>query len=268
MNEKINSFSEASGRRIALPLKPSQSSGGSDGRGPDVHRPGAALVRRHAARRGLAVRAGHPADGRRGRRGGGDHRSRRLERRSAELPERLRTRDWPSVVQVMLALDQRLGRAGGLEDRRGERGDPPRGGVPPVPRPGSSTGTPSSPTGRCCRPGCSSTTGTVSASSPSSCRWTTRPAPRPTPRRTPGRASMRCSPRWNSATPCSPTGTGPAGTSDRPWITAEGPPSSREPGSVTGRPPTSAGPGWTCTSTATTSNPARPGPRWATQSPA
>jgi hypothetical protein len=36
----------------------------------------------------------------------------RLERRSAQLPERLQTRDWPSVVQVMLALDQRLGRAG------------------------------------------------------------------------------------------------------------------------------------------------------------
>ena len=52
----------------------------------------------------------------------------RLERRSAELPERLRTRDWPSVEQVMLALDQRLGWAWrGLEDRRGQRGDPPRG---------------------------------------------------------------------------------------------------------------------------------------------
>ena len=37
----------------------------------------------------------------------------RLERRAAQLPERLRTRDWPSVVQVMLALDQRPGRPGG-----------------------------------------------------------------------------------------------------------------------------------------------------------
>jgi hypothetical protein len=36
----------------------------------------------------------------------------RLERRAAQLPERLRTRDWPSVMQVMLALDHRLGRAG------------------------------------------------------------------------------------------------------------------------------------------------------------
>jgi 2-keto-4-pentenoate hydratase len=34
----------------------------------------------------------------------------RLARRAAELPERLRTRDWASVVKVILALDQRLGR--------------------------------------------------------------------------------------------------------------------------------------------------------------
>ena len=36
----------------------------------------------------------------------------RLERRAAQLPERLRTRHWPSVLRVMLALDQRRGRAG------------------------------------------------------------------------------------------------------------------------------------------------------------
>ena len=36
----------------------------------------------------------------------------RLERRAAQLPERLRTRHWPSVLHVMLALDQRRGRAG------------------------------------------------------------------------------------------------------------------------------------------------------------
>jgi 2-oxo-hept-3-ene-1,7-dioate hydratase len=34
----------------------------------------------------------------------------RVQRRAAELPERLRTRDWPSVIKVILALDERLGR--------------------------------------------------------------------------------------------------------------------------------------------------------------
>lgn len=33
----------------------------------------------------------------------------RCERRSEELPERLRTRDWGSVVKVIVALDERLG---------------------------------------------------------------------------------------------------------------------------------------------------------------
>lgn len=33
----------------------------------------------------------------------------RLERRAAELPQRLRTRDWESVVKVILALDERRG---------------------------------------------------------------------------------------------------------------------------------------------------------------
>lgn len=42
---------------------------------------------------------------------GGD-RAGRLERRAAQLPERLQTRDWPSAAQVTLALGQRLGRAG------------------------------------------------------------------------------------------------------------------------------------------------------------
>jgi len=36
----------------------------------------------------------------------------RLERHLVELPERLRTRDWPSVVRVILALDERLGLEG------------------------------------------------------------------------------------------------------------------------------------------------------------
>ncbi len=36
----------------------------------------------------------------------------RLERRSAEIPEGLRTRSWTSVGQVVLALEQRLGWAG------------------------------------------------------------------------------------------------------------------------------------------------------------
>jgi 2-keto-4-pentenoate hydratase len=36
----------------------------------------------------------------------------RRQRRGAELPERLRTRDWPSVVKVILALDERPARAG------------------------------------------------------------------------------------------------------------------------------------------------------------
>jgi 2-keto-4-pentenoate hydratase len=36
----------------------------------------------------------------------------RLDRRTLDLPERLRTRDWPSVMRVMLALDHRLGWTG------------------------------------------------------------------------------------------------------------------------------------------------------------
>jgi 2-keto-4-pentenoate hydratase len=36
----------------------------------------------------------------------------RIERRSRELPEGLRTRDWRSVEQVIIALDRRLGREG------------------------------------------------------------------------------------------------------------------------------------------------------------
>jgi 2-keto-4-pentenoate hydratase len=36
----------------------------------------------------------------------------RQERRAAELPERLRTRDWPSVLTVLLALDERRGLTG------------------------------------------------------------------------------------------------------------------------------------------------------------
>jgi 2-oxo-3-hexenedioate decarboxylase/2-keto-4-pentenoate hydratase len=35
----------------------------------------------------------------------------REQRKGAELPARLMTRDWPSVVQVVLRLDERLGRA-------------------------------------------------------------------------------------------------------------------------------------------------------------
>ncbi len=37
----------------------------------------------------------------------------RLERRAAVLPDRLQTRDWESVVRVVLALDDRLGWPGG-----------------------------------------------------------------------------------------------------------------------------------------------------------
>ena len=36
----------------------------------------------------------------------------RTERRAVELPERLRTRDWASVLRVVLALDVRRGRRG------------------------------------------------------------------------------------------------------------------------------------------------------------
>jgi len=36
----------------------------------------------------------------------------RVERRAVELPERLRTRHWPSVVAVLLGLDERLARPG------------------------------------------------------------------------------------------------------------------------------------------------------------
>jgi 2-keto-4-pentenoate hydratase len=34
----------------------------------------------------------------------------RLQHRSVELPDRLRTRDWTSVIDIILALDERLGR--------------------------------------------------------------------------------------------------------------------------------------------------------------
>lgn len=58
-------------------------------------------------------------------------------RHTMELPERLRTRHWPSVVSVLLAVDQRLGLAGagwkvgaaGADIRRAEKLPSPSPGV-------------------------------------------------------------------------------------------------------------------------------------------
>jgi len=96
----------------------------------------------------------------------------RRGRHAAELPERLRTRDWDSVVAVLLALDESLGLSGsGLaaagwkigaasdEIRRAER--------LPSPSPGIIYAHTIFPTARGCPPSCSSTTGAASASSPS-----------------------------------------------------------------------------------------------------
>src|ERR1700750_2942446 len=49
----------------------------------------------------------------------------RRGRQAAELPERLRTRDWDSVVAVLLAVDEALGgRGAGVENRGAQRRGP------------------------------------------------------------------------------------------------------------------------------------------------
>jgi 2-keto-4-pentenoate hydratase len=60
----------------------------------------------------------------------------RTERRAVELPDRLRTRDWPSVEQVVLALDERLGRRGAGWKVGGASEDVRRAEGVPSPAPG------------------------------------------------------------------------------------------------------------------------------------
>ena len=60
----------------------------------------------------------------------------RTERRAVELPERLRTRDWPSVERVVLRLDEHLGRKGAGWKVGGASEDVRRAEGVPSPAPG------------------------------------------------------------------------------------------------------------------------------------
>ena len=196
----------------------------------------------------------------------------RRGRQAAELPQRLRTRDWDSVVADLLAVDELLdgsgsGRAGagGRSARPATRSGGPNGRRARRP---ASLRAHHLPQRRAAARRAVSTTGAASASSPSGWHGTSRRGPSRTPRRMPGPGSTACSLRSRSATPPSLDGTARAATTGPTWTTGAAPRWCAGPRRGPGATSTCPRPGWTPPSTTSTSSRARAEPRWATPLPA
>ena len=149
----------------------------------------------------------------------------RTDRTAVELPERLRTRHWPSVVEVILQLDRRLARTGAGWKIGAASEEVRRAEGLPSPSPGRLYEGGLFPSGAELGPELFINYRNIE------CEFAFRlgldfPA-RVEPytehdARAP--ASIPCSRRWNSATPSSSIGTVPAAISVLAWITGAAPP--------------------------------------------